>query len=649
MVAVSMKTSHSDKKTSNNKIKFTQIEHSLTKAIFPAREPLENADSTELLSVVQEVFSQKIPLKNIPHHLLQVLDAHTFLLRGKRFSSMSEKEQAEFLKKNQYSTVTGPILRALITPLKLAWLTRPEIQKNFNQRPTLAVPTGLENEPWRQKITSSEDCKPQEEMDVDVVIVGSGAGGAAAAYELAAKGLAVMIIEEGKHYDRRDFNSNIPEMASKLYRNFGATGAIGSTFIPIPIGRSVGGTTTINSGTCLRTPENVLKQWQEEGLKELTSEEMEPYFKEVEEIIQVQPAEPRYVGEIAEVIRQGAEANNFKSSHMLQRNAVGCDGQGLCQFGCPTGAKQSTNVSFIPRALDRGAFMMTDYKVAELIWNGDQVIGLKATGTGQEEKKLTINASQVIISMGSLITPHFLQKNGIRLKMLGKNLSIHPAGAVSAYFPDRQFNNSYVIPQGFGVNDLAEEGIMFEGATPPPLGYGLLMPQLGQDYIKKMSQYQQTAFFGFMIKDTTRGRVSNLPLLNQPLVTYSMNKKDFKLFKKGSYLLAKMYLDTGAKEVYIAGLNRYPPVKNLQELNKLFARRLSPRDFFISAFHPLGTARIGISSKQAVCDPSHRVYGTRNLYVMDGSSIPSSLGANPQVTIMAMAMRAARQLAERML
>ena len=553
------------------------------------------------------------------------------------------------LKKSQYSAVVGPTLRTLITPLKLAWLTRPEVQKRFNQRQIALPPTEVETARWRQQISASNDCEAHEELDVDVVVVGSGAGGAAAAYELAGRGLAVLIVEEGNHYDRRDFNGNIPEMVSKLYRNFGATGAIGNTFIPIPIGRSVGGTTTINSGTCLRTPDNVLAQWQKEGLKELTSEKLEPYFKEVEAVMQVQAAAPQYIGEIGEVIRQGAKANGFKTSHALQRNAVGCDGQGLCQFGCPTGAKQSTNVSFIPRALDRGAFMMTGYKVDELIWKGDQVTGLKATGTGQEDKKLTIKARQVILSMGSLLTPHFLHKNGIRLKMLGKNLSIHPAGAVSAYFPDRQFNNTYVIPQGFGVSDLAEEGIMFEGATPPPLAYGMLVPQLGQDYMKMMSRYQQTAFFGFMIKDTTRGKVRSLPLLNQPLVTYSMNKQDFKRFKKGSYLLAKMYLDAGAKEVHVAGLNRYPPVKNIDELDQLFARRLSPRDFLISAFHPLGTARIGISSKEAVCDPSHRVYGTRNLYVMDGSSLPSSLGANPQVTIMSMAMRAARHLAERML
>src|SRR5690606_16335139 len=163
-------------------------------------------------------------------------------------------------------------------------------------------------------------------------------------------------------YNRTHFNGKLTDAIAKLYRGLGATTALGNVTIPIPIGRSVGGTTTINSGTCLRTPDAVLARWQKEfGLTELTPENLDPIFASVEEVINVTPAESKYVGEIGNVIADGARKIGLSKLHNLPRNAKGCDGQGLCQFGCPTDAKQSTNVSYVPRALDRGAFLFTGF------------------------------------------------------------------------------------------------------------------------------------------------------------------------------------------------------------------------------------------------------------------------------------------------
>ncbi|MFE8072237.1 GMC family oxidoreductase [Marinobacteraceae bacterium S3BR75-40.1] len=565
---------------------------------------------------------------------------------GQAFSAMEPRAQVEFLARYQNSPLAGQLLRALSAPTKLAWLARDEVHEALIGRGPITPPEAVEPERWHQQVSAPADCGDDETLEADVVVVGSGAGGAAAAYELAAKGLAVLILEEGAYYDRRDFNGRIPEMIQKLYRNAGVTGAVGNSFIPIPLGRSVGGTTTINSGTCLRTPDTVLRQWQAEGLVDLTTEQLEPYFAEVEAMLQVTPAEPRHIGEIANVIATGARANGFAQVHPLTRNAPGCDGQGLCQFGCPTGAKQSTNVSFIPRALDRGAFLMTGYRAERLIWDGERVQGLEARSVDGNLKHLRVTAGRVVLAMGSLITPHFLQQNGVRLPMLGRNLSIHPAGAVYAHFPERRFDNASMIPQGLGVTDLAEEGIVFEGATPPPLAYGMMLPQLGEPFMEKIRQYQQMAFFGFMIRDRSRGRVRAVPGFNQPLVTYRMQGDDFRRFRKATEWLARMYLSAGAEAVYLPGRHGDEPIRNEKELTQILGRCRSARDFLVTAYHPLGTARLGVSSRTAVCDPCHRVFGTRNLYVMDGSCVPSALGANPQVTIMSLAMRGARMLAE---
>ena len=165
-----------------------------------------------------------------------------------------------------------------------------------------------------------------------MVVIGTGAGGGAAAYELASRGLAVVILDEGQYHGRKDFNGKLTEVIPKLYRGWGGTVTLGNVAIPVPVGRSVGGTTTINSGTCMRTPDSVLKAWESEGLEEFTSEIMAPYFASVEAMINVERAEIKFVGEIADVVKKGANAVGFTHFHALMRNAKGCDGQGLCQF-----------------------------------------------------------------------------------------------------------------------------------------------------------------------------------------------------------------------------------------------------------------------------------------------------------------------------
>jgi choline dehydrogenase-like flavoprotein len=251
------------------------------------------------------------------------------------------------------------------------------------------------------------------------------------------------------------------------------------------------------------------------------------------------------------------------------------------------------------------------------------------------------------VAGGTFFTPLFLHGNGVRSSWLGRNLSLHPAGAVTGYFPDREFDNSNRIPQGFGVADLAEEGILFEGGTPPFAAHGLLNPYAGREFVEYTERYQNTAWFGFMIRDESRGRVSKGIHPDIPLIRYHMNDRDFARFRKGLHTLAAMMLAGGAAHVEFPGFRRFPRVRTLRELDLVLDASIRPRHFAMSAYHPLGTARLAADPSRGVCDQDHRVHGWDGLYVMDGAAVPSSLGANPQVTIMALASRAADRLARR--
>lgn len=622
----------------------------LVEVLFPQGGRLDKPDAAVVAGQVEHYFDSIPGLSIGLQALLTLLNTRFLLSYGKPFARGSLAQREAFLAKQVDSKISGNLIRLLSTPFRAAYLLDEQNLKRVGSHNGLKVPAEVERERWQNQVSTVNDLELSQTFDADVVVIGTGAGGGAAAYELASRGLAVVILEEGEYHGRKDFTGKLTELVPKLYRGWGGTVTLGNTVIPVPVGRSVGGTTTINSGTCMRTPNAVLKGWTKEGLRSFTPQVMAPYFDSVETMINVERAEIKFVGEIAEVVKQGAEAVGFTQSHGLMRNAKGCDGQGLCQFGCPTDAKQSTNVSYIPRALEAGAFLFTGMKADQFIYsdNRDSIRGLHARGVGSDgvTRHLKINADTVIVAAGTFFTPQLLVSNGIKNRWLGRNLSIHPAGAVLGHYPQRNFKNTATIPQGYGVADWADQGIMFEGGTPPFVAHGLMSPYTGNAFVEFTENYQQTAYFGFMIKDTSRGRVRKGVHPDIPFLTYSMNRSDFKLFKKAAYQLALMHLEAGADKVTLGSLSGLPSVATREELDKVFAGKLTPRDFAMTAYHPLGTARIAKDKKHGVCDENHQVFGVEGLYVMDGSSVPSSLGANPQVTIMAMATKAARRIAD---
>lgn len=622
----------------------------LVEALFPAGQLLPAADVEAQLETLDQLLATQPGLRRVLAGLLRALELRHLVATGRRFSTATREARSAFLRRQAGKPLEGTLLRLLSLPFRLSYLQDEANLARLGTGHPPCVAPATEPARWRGQVITAASLGGDEELECDAVVIGSGAGGAAAAWELASRGLAVVLLEEGDYHDRRDFQGPLTERVAKLYRGLGATIALGPNPIPIPIGRSVGGTTTINSGTCLRTPPATLAAWREEGLAEFTVEALQPWFEQVEEAIGVQAADLRHVGEIADVVSAGARRIGLTEARPLLRNAIGCDGQGVCQLGCPTDAKQSTNVSLVPRALACGAFLYTGFRAQQLLREGGRVTGVVAQGRGADGQRwrLTVRARATVVAMGALLTPNFLRANGVRHALLGDNLSIHPCGAVLGWFPGRNFSNGRRIPQGFGVFDLKEQGLMFEGGTPPLLGHGLLNPLQGEDFVQSVERYQETAYFAFMLKDSSRGSVRPGLHRDLPLIRYSLNDEDFARYRRGVDLLARMYFAAGAREVQVPGLTGITTLRNIEELEAFWRKRPSQRDFLMTAYHPLGTARIGASPAQGVCDPSHEVWGHPGLHVMDGASVPTALGANPQVTIMAMALRAAAQLAERL-
>jgi len=354
-------------------------------------------------------------------------------------------------------------------------------------------------------------------VECDVVVVGTGAGGAVVGRELAEAGLAVVFVEEGQYFDRTQFSVGAVSMQKKMYRRGGSTFSVGNVAIPIPLGQTVGGSTTVNSGTCYRTPDRILEEWATElGLVDLAPDRMGGYFERVERVLQVEAARAELLGGTGRVIQRGCNAIGLTKHHPLKRNAPACDGQGVCCFGCPTDAKRSTNVSYIPLALRAGAELFTGAKVTRILVEGGRARGVVARV--ENGNSLTIRARAVVVACGAILTPLLLEQQGLGAAsgQLGKNLSIHPAAGALAEF-DEQILPWKGIPQGYAIEDLHDEGILFEGAM-VPLEMTMSMTQLiGPDLIRLAESFDHVSSFGLMIEDSSRGSVRAVS--GQPVIS----------------------------------------------------------------------------------------------------------------------------------
>ncbi len=465
-------------------------------------------------------------------------------------------------------------------------------------------------------------------IHADVCVIGAGAGGAVAAAELAEGGARVVVLEQGPEHDVEQFSARPPEMLARLYRDSGQTATLGTPPILLPLGRGVGGTTLINSGTCFRTPAHVLERWAGEYGLELDQATLAPVFQRVEHALSVSEVTPELAGANAAVARRGAQRLGWSHGY-LRRNARGCVGSGVCVFGCPTSAKQHTGITYIPRAIAAGAQLVTGADVREVIVRGGHARGVNARLAGGQ--RLEVLAPTVVVAAGTIHTPLLLARSGIpdTSGQRGRNLALHPATAAFALM-DETVDMARGVPQSFYVDQFADQGIMFESVAGPPAYAAMSLPLTGQAHTRAMAHYRQLAQMGLMVSDTSRGRVGSIA--GRPVMRYSLCQQDLAKFRTGLSRLRELLQAAGAREVHL------PLPAGVEPEN---AR---PRDLKLMAFHPLGTARAHVHATQGVVDGQLALHGIRGVYVADGSVVPSALGVNPQLTIMALATRLAFHL-----
>jgi len=577
--------------------------------------------------------------------LIDALDFASVPFTGRRLSSLPTYERTRALERLASTERTSFLVRAVCAPLQLVRAETPALESALDIPAPRSLPIAREVRRGDANKIDLREADKHVELEVDAVVVGTGAGGAPVAARLAQRGHAVVMLEEGGDFSRADFIGRPFDLQRKLYRDGGLTFTIGNTLIPLPIGRTVGGTTTINSGTCYRTPDDVMRRWAlEHGLRDLGPGKLDACFERVESLLEIAPSPPEVLGEIARIVARGA-ARPGHAHGPLKRNPPGCAPQAVCCFGCPTDAKRSTNVSYVPLALAHGALLYHHAKVVRVLREGSRAVGVEAISVGSGDRparRMTVRARTVVLAAGTLHTPMILLENELAngSGQVGKNLSIHPAGFASARF-EHAVKGWAGVPQGYAIEELGELGIRFEGAYPPPSLVAATLGSVGPAWTRAVEDLDKLAIFGFMLRDVSRGRVTR-GSDGRPRVRYDVVPEDVRSAVRAQGVLARVFFAAGATEVY-PGMSLYPVLRSLSEVDELEREgpaRARAHHHALSAYHPLGTCRMGADPSRYVVGPEHEAHEVEGLFVCDGSAVPGPLGVNPQVTIMAMSEHA---------
>jgi choline dehydrogenase-like flavoprotein len=501
------------------------------------------------------------------------------------------------------------------------------------------------------------------QMSCDVLIVGTGAGAGITAELLTQAGLDVVLVEEGPLKSSRDFNQLESEAYPSLYQESAARKTADKA-INILQGRCVGGSTTVNWTSSFRTPSDTLKHWQQHfGLTELTDDALAPWFLQAERRLNIGPwLVP--ANENNDLLRRGAAKLGIPAA-AIQRNVKGCWNLGSCGMGCPTNAKQSMLVTTLPVALDRGAKLLVQTRAHNLELTGKRVSALvcvpvQADGRAASAHRTRIVARHYVVAGGAINSPALLKRSAVPdpHAILGTRTFLHPVVISAATF-DQKVEGWSGAPQTiysdhFLGTQAIDGPIGYKLEAPPihPVIFASTLPGYGQMQAERLQQLGHTHALLALMRDgfhpqSIGGSVSlrsdGSPLLDYPLNDYVMDGA-----RRAFLSMAEIQFAAGAREVLpvhemAAAYTSWPQARDA--INQLPIKPLLTR---VASAHVMGGCGIAGTERLGVVRPDGQHWQLGNLSVHDGSLFPTSIGANPQLSVYGLVNKLATALAKRL-
>jgi choline dehydrogenase-like flavoprotein len=503
-------------------------------------------------------------------------------------------------------------------------------------------------------------------IEADLCIVGSGAGGSAAAAVAAEAGLNVVVLEAGPFVPPSVMNQREEDMMpALLYANGSQT--TDDRGCAIIQGRALGGSTVHNINLCKRIPDAILAEWRHtRGLEHLPAKRWAALYEEVEALLEVSRIEPSRYSRHNRLFRQGCEALGWAFGG-LSHNRTGCVDSGFCAVGCAYDAKNNAVKVFVPRAVDAGAQIFTHCRAVEVIHRGGQVRGVEAAAldpnTRRPRGRVSIEAPRVCLSASATGTPALLLRSDVPdpSEETGNGLTIHPALVAAGEFdePVRAWKG---IPQSIDCTEFLD----FEAAHPPagadetradeaglrtwllpafahPVGTATILPGFGAEHRRLMEKYDRLGVFTAMVHDQSAGRVRPDGELGVD-VDWSPDTADSQELRFGLARAAELLFAAGAKRVYIPArpLIELEPSDSLAPLERV---ALKPDSLPMTAVHPMSSVPMGDDPDHSAVDSRGKHHHLEGLWVADGSLFPTSIGVPPQMSIYALGLHVGRAIA----
>ena len=485
-------------------------------------------------------------------------------------------------------------------------------------------------------LRSGRTVRGTETLRADVVVVGSGAGGASAAYELANAGLDVVVLEAGPSVRPEEFTQRQMDTVKRFYVDQGAQGPADGS-IRVLQGRMVGGSTVINGEVCFRIPDAVLDEWaKEHGVRGLSPDEMRPAFETVERMIHATPNAGRHLAG-GRRLGEGLAKLGIEPKPVA-RSVKDCRGCCYCFAGCAYGCKQSTDQSYLPAAFEKGAALVSDARVEKIVFDGDRAVGVFARTA---EGALDVKARAVVLACGTIETPLMLLDHELGGRDVGKHLALHPVLAVGGLYDDEDDSYRSALI-GTYTDAFVGDGYLLELATGAPPSLAPLAGGFGRHHKEIVRDVGKASIAGAIIRDDgSLGRVRR-GRGGAKVIDYALDARTKEKARRAMRKLIEIAFASGAKRVALPLTIPFEPT-SVDDLRKLDSLALGPADIAFFSYHPQGTARLG-----TVTDFDGAVRGVRELYVMDASLFPTPVGVNTQEPVMGVATVLARRLAGRM-
>ncbi|HCI15081.1 MAG TPA: GMC family oxidoreductase [Gallionellaceae bacterium] len=492
-------------------------------------------------------------------------------------------------------------------------------------------------------VTQAADVKEKSiHLKADAVVVGSGAGGAVAAYELAKTGKRVIVLEAGRYLTSDKFPEMLAVSMGLLYQDHGMqSNADGD--IAMLQGACVGGSTVVNASVCFRIPDHYLEKWGKEfGLTNLSPAVMHPYFERVERNLHITACGSNETSPGAELIKKGFAREGLPEG-VAKRNMRDCALTGFCFAGCATDRKQSMLVTYLPWAQAHGAKIYADTHVVKVLAENGKAAGVQAEiidpDTGKKMADLQVDAPIVVLAAGAVQTPLLLLKSGLANSsgQVGKNFACHPTLSLVGEFPETVDDFHGATHSLFMDRDILppKPGYLLLNAIQDPVEASIQVgPKTGKPYLDYMIRYRNTVRLICLVHDKNKGeiRLEN----GNKVVDYNVDDEDFEIMKVGLKTTARVLFGGGANKVRIPASSDLT-IASIAEVDKVIDGLKNERKRYrYVSFHPQGSCRMGADPKKSVVNAMGETHDVKNLYIADASLMPTSTGYNTQESVYAL-------------